>query len=223
MDIPAEITAKVQRLLDGQVRKILAAEGNHLALGHEARQLVLAGRAELAELDPGDLSADGRGQVVHGHDALGKEVRVRGVGILAVLDVLKGLERGVLLGAVPAWEVVGVLSSRSLVSGWSDGSTRESLSALHTLAAACPFSPASAAGSNLPATNSLYWPLTDWSLRAETSGTVMVSTSTAEGAIVMVLLIWVFGGAGFPIQPGLWKSFTSKGLASRRFINSQND
>ncbi len=43
-----------------------------------------------------------------------------------MLDVLKGLERGVLLGAVPGWEVVGVLSPRLLVSGWSDGTTGES-------------------------------------------------------------------------------------------------
>lgn len=108
-DIPPEVPAEIQRLLDGEVGKVLVAEGNHLALGHEPRQLVLAGVAERAELDAAHLGADTRGEVGHGHGALREEVRVRGVGVLAVLDVLEGLKRGICLGAVPGREVVRVL------------------------------------------------------------------------------------------------------------------
>ena len=55
--------AKIERLLDGRVGKVLAEEGNEFAPGHEARQLVLAGRTQAAEatvLDTADLGADGR-------------------------------------------------------------------------------------------------------------------------------------------------------------------
>jgi hypothetical protein len=47
--------------------------------------------------------------VGHRGGPLGQQVRKGRVGVLAVLVVLEGLERGVLLGAVPGWEVVGVL------------------------------------------------------------------------------------------------------------------
>jgi hypothetical protein len=58
----AEIPAEIERL-DEQVGKVLATEGDDLALGHEARQLVLARRtktAEATELDAADFGADGR-------------------------------------------------------------------------------------------------------------------------------------------------------------------
>lgn len=89
--VPAEVAAVLERRVDGQVGEVLVPEGDHLALGHEARQLVLARATEGAELDAPDLGADRRGQVGDGGDALGEEVRVRRVGVLAVLVVLKGL------------------------------------------------------------------------------------------------------------------------------------
>ena len=68
--MPAEIPAEIERLLDKQLGKVLAAEGDDLALGHEARQLVLAGRTKAAEIDAADLSGDGRCRVGGRHNTL---------------------------------------------------------------------------------------------------------------------------------------------------------
>lgn len=107
-DVPAKVPAKLKGLVNGQVGKVLGAERDDLALGHKARELVFAGVAERAELDAADLGADAGGEVRHGRPG-GEEVRVGRVGVLAVLDVLKGLEGRVLLLGVPCGEVVGVL------------------------------------------------------------------------------------------------------------------
>ncbi len=69
--MPAEIPAEIERLLDKQLGKVLAAEGDDLALGHEARQLVLAACTKAAEMDAADLGADGRRWVGSRHDTLG--------------------------------------------------------------------------------------------------------------------------------------------------------
>jgi hypothetical protein len=107
--IPAKVRPKLEGLFDRQVGKVLVAEGDHLALRHEPRQLVLARCAERGELDALDLGADGRGEMGHRDGALGQEVGIRRVGVLAVFVVLEGLERGILFVAVPGWEVVRVL------------------------------------------------------------------------------------------------------------------
>ena len=108
--VAAEVGAVVEGLLDGQVGKVLVPEGDDLALGDEAGELVLAGVGQLAQLDAAHLGAGGWRQVGELDAAvLGKEVGVRRVGVLAVLVVLEGLERGILLSWVPGWEVVGVL------------------------------------------------------------------------------------------------------------------
>lgn len=119
--LPAEVAAELEGLLNGQVLEVLVAEGDDLALGDEARQLVLAGVVELAELDAADLGADGGRQVGDGHLVLGQQVRVGRVGVLAVVIVLEGLERRVLLVGVPGREVVRVLWRSGLAvfrGGW---------------------------------------------------------------------------------------------------------
>jgi hypothetical protein len=61
------MTAKVATVLEGvsngEVSKVLAAEGDDLALGDEAGELIFAGSVERGELDALDLGADGGSQV----------------------------------------------------------------------------------------------------------------------------------------------------------------
>lgn len=71
-------------------------------------QLILASVGERRELDASHFRADG-GSEIRDLDAAGKEIGIGGVGILAVLIVLKGLQRGVLLCWVPCGKVVRVL------------------------------------------------------------------------------------------------------------------
>lgn len=108
--VTAEVAAVLQSLGDGQVGKVLAAEGDDLALGDEAGKLVLAGLVQAGELDAADLGADGGREVVD-RDIAGEQVGEGCVGILAVLIVLEVLEGRVLLLWVPGREVVGVLPS----------------------------------------------------------------------------------------------------------------
>lgn len=114
MFLPAKVRAILERLLDREVGKVLVAEGDDLALGHEPRELVLAGAAEGRELDATDFGADGRSQVCQG-DAVGEQVREGRVRVLAGLAVLEGLEGRECCGAVPGWEVVRVLGEVSIV------------------------------------------------------------------------------------------------------------
>ena len=86
----------------------MCAKGNDLALGNEAREFILAGVAERADLDAAYFGANGGCQVCHGR-AGGEQIRVGCVGVLSMLDVLKGLKGRVLLVGVPGREVVGVL------------------------------------------------------------------------------------------------------------------
>jgi hypothetical protein len=69
---------------------------------------------------------------------------------------------------------------------------------LLTLAALWSFSPASAAGSNLSAASSLYGlRCAAWSFKVATSGTVVVSTVVADGAILRSYWCWLAGiGSG---------------------------
>ena len=103
-----------------------------------------------------------------------------GVGVFAVLVVLEGFQRWVLLFWVPCWEVVSVLQP-GLVSVWLQ---RKVVSMpFLTFAPWKPFFPASASGSNLVGASSLYAPKeVFFSLSALIKGTVMVST--AEGAML---------------------------------------
>lgn len=61
--VAAEVAAEVEGLADGQVGEVLLAEGDDLALGDEAGELVLASLGQLAQLDAVDLGAD-RGREV---------------------------------------------------------------------------------------------------------------------------------------------------------------
>lgn len=71
-------------------------------------ELILAGIGERRELDASHFRADG-GSEVRDLDAAGEKVGIGGVGILAVLSVLKGLQRRILLCWVPCGKVVRVL------------------------------------------------------------------------------------------------------------------
>lgn len=106
--VSAEITAELEGLLDGQIAEVLVAEGDDLALGNEAGELVFAGVAEGGELDALDFGANGWGEVGDGC-ALREKVGEGWVRVFAVLVMLKRLEWGVLVVGVPSWEVVRVL------------------------------------------------------------------------------------------------------------------
>jgi len=101
--VPAEICAVVERLLDREVGKVLVPEGDDLALGHVARELVLSGGGEAAELGAVDLGAD-CGREVNGlGDAVGEQIWIGRVGVLAVLGVLKWRQGRVFLCWIPCW------------------------------------------------------------------------------------------------------------------------
>jgi len=135
VNIPAKVRSELESLLNGEVGEILVTEGDYLALGHESRQLVLAGIAQRRQLDTSDLCADGRSQVGHCHGSLGQQVRIGCVGVLAVLIVLERLEGRILLVAVPGREVVRVLGfgSATVCPIWH--ATREGASNLGCLVA----------------------------------------------------------------------------------------
>lgn len=71
-------------------------------------QLIFASLGKSGELNASHFGADG-GSELRDLGAAGKKVGVGGIGILAMLIVLKGLQRGVLLCWVPCGEVVRVL------------------------------------------------------------------------------------------------------------------
>lgn len=120
--------------------------------------------------------------------SLGKQVRIGRVGILAVVVVLERLEGRVLLVGVPGREVVRILGSVSRRVGCS--AIERVPSCPRTFAALWPFNPASASASNLVGASSLYGPAA-WSFSVETSGSLTVSVSTAEGAIFSVSLLLI--------------------------------
>ena len=109
------MTAKVATVLEGisngEVGKILAAEGDNLALGDEAGELILAGGVEGGELDAPDLGADGGSEIGDGGGVFGEEVGEGSVGVFAMLVMLKLLEGRVLLIWVPCGKIVGVLTT----------------------------------------------------------------------------------------------------------------
>lgn len=61
--VPPKVSAPLQRILDGQLGKVLPTEGDDLALGYKTGQLVLARARELGELDTANLAPDGWRQV----------------------------------------------------------------------------------------------------------------------------------------------------------------
>ena len=107
--MPAKVAAKVKCLLNREIGKVLAAESDDLALGDEACQFILASIVQLGQLNAANLRPDGGGQVDNGSSLLRKEVRVRGIRIFAVFNVLKRLKWRIFLVGVPSREVVGIL------------------------------------------------------------------------------------------------------------------
>lgn len=106
--VPPEVPAPLQRVLDGQLGEVLPTEGDDLALGYKAGQLVLARARELGELDTANFAPNGWRQV----DDLGlgwEEVLEGGVRILPVFVVLEGRQGRIFLARVPRGKVVGIL------------------------------------------------------------------------------------------------------------------
>ena len=106
--VTPKVAAILEGLGDGQVREVLAAECDHLALGYEQGELILAGLVQRAELDAADLRTDAWGQVAD-LDTLAQQVRERRIGVLAVLIMLELGQGRILLLGIPGREVVGVL------------------------------------------------------------------------------------------------------------------
>lgn len=103
-----KVPTPLKSLVDWQISEILAPEGDNLALGHEKRELVLAGVGELGKLDTLDFGTDRRRKLAQLRDTLGQEVGEARVGVLAMLIVLEWSKRWVGLGGIPRREVVGV-------------------------------------------------------------------------------------------------------------------
>ena len=108
--VTAKIATKVQRLRDRQVGKVLPTERDDLALGDQARELVLSRIVQLGQLDTADLGANARCQVHNLGGILREKVRERRIGVLPMLYMLERLERRILLGGIPRREIVRVLA-----------------------------------------------------------------------------------------------------------------
>lgn len=107
--VAAEVLAVLEGVGDGEVGKVLVAEGDHFALGDEAGEFVFAGVGQGGELNTLNGRANGWSQV-DAVDALSEEVIEGEVSVLAVVVVLEWSQRTVLLLRVEGWKVVGVLS-----------------------------------------------------------------------------------------------------------------
>lgn len=91
--VAAKVSAKLQRLLNRQIGKVLVPKSNHTALRYEERELVLAGIGERGELDTTHFRAELGSEILESGDTLGKKVREARVGGLSALGVLKGNKR----------------------------------------------------------------------------------------------------------------------------------
>lgn len=93
-----KVLGELQRLLDRQVRKVLFPERHNLVLRYEARELVLAGVVELAELHATYFGADVGGHLLD--CCSGEEVWERRVRVFAMLNGFEGHGRRVFLVSV---------------------------------------------------------------------------------------------------------------------------
>jgi hypothetical protein len=84
----AEVSAKIEGLLDGEGGEILVTEGYHFLLGNEEGKLVLARVGKGAKLSSPYFCADGGGDVFD-LATFRKEVWECWVGVFAVVDVLE--------------------------------------------------------------------------------------------------------------------------------------
>lgn len=112
--VAAKEGAVLEGLGDGQGGEVLVAEGDDLAFGHQVGELRLAGVGELTQLDAADFRARG-GRDIRYRGGSSEDLGVGGVGVLAHVVVLEGLEGRVLLLGVPGREVVRVLWEKGLV------------------------------------------------------------------------------------------------------------
>jgi hypothetical protein len=104
-----KVSSIVECFANWEVRKVLVTESHHLTLGNESSQLVLAGIAQLAELDTSHFSPNRWSQIIGGN-SLCQKLRVAGIGIQSGIFVFELLKRWIFLVA-PCWEVVSVLHS----------------------------------------------------------------------------------------------------------------
>lgn len=103
--VASKVAAPIESVFDGKVGKVLVAESDNLSLGDEERKLVLTSVTEPAELHASDLGAGGGRQVLD-LASIDEQVLEAGVGTFFVFNMVKVLERRVLLAVVPGWEVV---------------------------------------------------------------------------------------------------------------------
>lgn len=106
--VTTEVFTKFESIGNSKIGKVLGAESDDLALGNVVREFILAGIAELGQLNTADLATDA-GSQVGDLRTLRQEVGIGCVGVLAMLLVLEGLERTPGLCAVPCRKIVDVL------------------------------------------------------------------------------------------------------------------
>jgi hypothetical protein len=106
-----EVASELESFCNGKIGKVLVSEGYYFALRDVAGEFVFAGIGETAQLNALDLSTDSgseMGDLCVGSDEVGEA----GVGVFAVVVVLKGFEGRVDLVFVPCGEIIGILISQ---------------------------------------------------------------------------------------------------------------
>ena len=87
----SKVATEFQSIGNRQIFEVLISERHYLPFGDEARELVFTGIAERAQLDTADLGSDGRCEMRY-LGARGEQLRERGIGVLAMLIMLEGLQ-----------------------------------------------------------------------------------------------------------------------------------
>jgi len=105
-----KVSSIVERLANWEIRKVLVAKSYHLTLSDESSELVLAGIAQLAELNTCHFCPNGWSKII-GSNSLCQKLRIACISIHARVFVLELLKWWIFLVA-PCWEIVSILYSR---------------------------------------------------------------------------------------------------------------
>ena len=90
--VSSKIANQVESILDREVCEVLLAESDDLVFGNKEGELILAGVAQLAELDAANLSSNAGSELVDLAIVPQKVLEGR-VGVFAVLVMGVGFER----------------------------------------------------------------------------------------------------------------------------------
>lgn len=106
--VSPKIASKIEGVLDRQVCKILISECDNFALSNEESKLIFSGCSELAQLNTCNFRSDSRGEFLNLR-SFWKKIFEGRVGIFAVINMRKWLERGVFFAMIPDRQIVLIL------------------------------------------------------------------------------------------------------------------